>query len=92
MGALHDGHGALLDEARRQCFVVIASIFVNPNQFDQKSDHDFYPRTLEDDVADIRFGIEAATLCAEKNMIFGRGKPNCPDFVAHECAHFLRSN
>jgi pantoate--beta-alanine ligase len=51
MGALHRGHGALLEEARSQCSVVVASIFVNPIQFDQKSDYDLYPRCLEDDVA-----------------------------------------
>jgi pantoate--beta-alanine ligase len=51
MGALHNGHGALLDEARRRCSIVVASIFVNPIQFDQKNDYDLYPRVLEDDVA-----------------------------------------
>ena len=50
MGALHDGHGALLDEARRRCSVVVASIFVNPIQFNQKSDYDRYPRPLAEDV------------------------------------------
>jgi pantoate--beta-alanine ligase len=50
MGALHRGHGALLEEARSRCSVVVASIFVNPIQFDQKSDYDLYPRVLEDDV------------------------------------------
>jgi len=50
MGALHKGHGALLDQARRRCSVVIASIFVNPIQFDQKSDYGGYPRVFEDDV------------------------------------------
>jgi pantoate--beta-alanine ligase len=50
MGALHDGHGALLDEARRRCAVVVASIFVNPIQFNQKSDYDRYPRPLAEDV------------------------------------------
>ena len=51
MGALHDGHAALLDEARRQCSLVIASIFVNPIQFDQRGDYDLYPKKLDDDVA-----------------------------------------
>jgi len=50
MGALHEGHGALLDEARLRCSVVVASIFVNPIQFNQKSDYDLYPRVLDDDV------------------------------------------
>jgi pantoate--beta-alanine ligase len=51
MGALHPGHGALLDEARRRCSAVVASIFVNPLQFNQSSDYNRYPRTLDDDVA-----------------------------------------
>jgi pantoate--beta-alanine ligase len=51
MGALHNGHGALLDEARRRCSLVVASIFVNPIQFDQKRDYELYPRVLEEDVA-----------------------------------------
>jgi pantoate--beta-alanine ligase len=51
MGALHQGHGALLDEARRRCFIVVASVFVNPIQFNERSDYDVYPRMLEDDLA-----------------------------------------
>jgi len=51
MGALHDGHGALFDKARKRCSVVVASIFVNPIQFNQKSDYDLYPRALDEDVA-----------------------------------------
>ena len=51
MGALHDGHGALLDEARKRCSVVVASIFVNPIQFNQRRDYDLYPRVFDEDVA-----------------------------------------
>jgi len=51
MGALHQGHGALFEEARGRCSVVVASIFVNPTQFDQNSDYDIYPRVLKDDTA-----------------------------------------
>jgi pantoate--beta-alanine ligase len=50
MGALHAGHGSLLDAARRDCDVVVVSIFVNPIQFNQSSDFDQYPRTLETDL------------------------------------------
>ena len=51
MGALHAGHGALLDAARRDSDVVVASIFVNPIQFDNKQDYERYGRNLEGDVA-----------------------------------------
>jgi len=51
MGALHAGHAALIDAARRDGGVVIVSIFVNPLQFNNKDDLARYPRTLEDDVA-----------------------------------------
>jgi pantoate--beta-alanine ligase len=51
MGALHNGHGALFDEARKRCSVVVASIFVNPIQFNQRCDYDLYPRVFDEDVA-----------------------------------------
>lgn len=50
MGALHDGHASLFRAARRGCDVVLASVFVNPTQFDEKQDFEKYPRTLDADV------------------------------------------
>ena len=49
MGALHAGHRRLLEQARRDCDTVVASIFVNPLQFDREDDLRRYPRTLEAD-------------------------------------------
>ena len=54
MGALHDGHLALVREARTRASTVIASIFVNPLQFNDKSDLDRYPRDEEADAAKLK--------------------------------------
>jgi pantoate--beta-alanine ligase len=51
MGALHDGHLALVGEARRRADRVVVSIFVNPIQFDRRDDFDRYPRTVDADAA-----------------------------------------
>lgn len=50
MGALHTGHGRLLERARRECDCVVVSIFVNPLQFDRPDDLRRYPRPLEGDL------------------------------------------
>jgi len=50
MGALHAGHGQLIETARRECDRIVASIFVNPIQFNRADDYDLYPRTLSSDV------------------------------------------
>jgi pantoate--beta-alanine ligase len=49
MGALHDGHLSLIDEAKRVADTVVMSVFVNPLQFGPSEDFDRYPRTLDED-------------------------------------------
>ena len=51
MGALHDGHLALVRVAREECATVAATIFVNPTQFGPNEDLDRYPRSLATDLA-----------------------------------------
>jgi pantoate--beta-alanine ligase len=50
MGALHEGHIALVKSAVTKCPLVIVSIYVNPTQFNDKNDLVNYPRTMEDDL------------------------------------------
>jgi pantoate--beta-alanine ligase len=51
MGALHAGHGALIERARQEADLVVVSIFVNPIQFDRAEDYQRYARVLEQDLA-----------------------------------------
>lgn len=60
MGALHQGHISLVEEAKRSCDVVIVSVFVNPTQFNNPDDLAKYPRTFEADSAMLeKAGVDA---------------------------------
>jgi pantoate--beta-alanine ligase len=58
MGALHEGHLSLMQATRRECEVVVVSIFVNPTQFGPQEDFQKYPRDLPTDLR----------LCAEAGV------------------------
>jgi pantoate--beta-alanine ligase len=51
MGALHEGHLSLVQNAVQQCPVAVVSIFVNPTQFNDKNDLKNYPRTPDSDLS-----------------------------------------
>jgi len=65
MGALHEGHAALVRAAVRPASFVVVSIFVNPKQFGPNEDFAKYPRTLEED--------QALCSTAGANLIFAPG-------------------
>ncbi|MBI5672751.1 MAG: pantoate--beta-alanine ligase [Nitrospirae bacterium] len=66
MGALHDGHRALIREARLRCDALVVSIFVNPTQFGQQEDLTKYPRALSQDRALCR--KEEVDVCFEPTV------------------------
>jgi pantoate--beta-alanine ligase len=50
MGALHAGHRSLLEKAKQSGALVVCSVFINPTQFNEKSDFDKYPVAKEADL------------------------------------------
>jgi pantoate--beta-alanine ligase len=77
MGALHEGHAALVRAARQRAGFVVVSVFVNPTQFGPKEDFSKYPRTLDADRrvcadagADLIFAPTAAEMYPDNSATF----------------------
>jgi len=69
MGSLHEGHFSLVQQAKRQCDVVVVSIFVNPAQFGPGEDLARYPRNLEKDLELLRpYKVDATFAPAASEM------------------------
>ncbi len=74
MGALHEGHASLIRLAKSQSELVVASILVNPTQFNDTRDFETYPRTLEGDVAKAQAAGADAVFAPSADALYG-GKP-----------------
>jgi pantoate--beta-alanine ligase len=88
MGALHRGHAKLFETARGENDFLVASIFVNPIQFDRAEDLKNYPRTMEEDLrvcdqcgVDLVFAPAASDLYPGEQMTFVES----PVLGAHLC-------
>jgi pantoate--beta-alanine ligase len=75
MGALHEGHAALLRTARDECDHVLATIFVNPLQFGPNEDFNRYPRTLDADLAVLRHEGTDAVFVPSVQEMYPTGDP-----------------
>lgn len=73
MGALHRGHLALIERAKKDCSPVIASIFVNPKQFGPNEDFSKYPRTFESDSEKLQHAGVDALFAPEAAEIYPAG-------------------
>jgi len=67
MGALHDGHLSLVQNAVSLCPLVVVSIYINPTQFNDKNDLKRYPRTPDEDLRMLR------NVLREKDIVFTPG-------------------
>ncbi len=74
MGALHEGHLALVREAKRRAPFVLASIFVNPTQFGPGEDFARYPRDLAGDVAKVASAGADAVFAPEPGEMYPQGE------------------
>ena len=73
MGALHDGHLALVKEARQSSDVVVVSVFVNPAQFNDIGDLERYPRDITSDSATLaQYGVDYV-FAPEESEIYPEG-------------------
>jgi pantoate--beta-alanine ligase len=73
MGALHAGHLALVERARRECSPVYASIFLNPKQFAANEDLSRYPRPLEADMEKLTVARVDGLFLPEAGEIYPAG-------------------
>lgn len=96
MGAIHEGHLALVRRARRRADHVTVSIFVNPTQFGPDEDYESYPRTLDRDVEllrrEIDGGVEVVFAPSVEEIYPGGNDPavwvTVEELTDHLCGQF----
>jgi pantoate--beta-alanine ligase len=80
MGALHNGHIALIDQSKKATAVTVCSIFVNPTQFNNPNDYQLYPKTIEQDIVKLEAaGCHALFLPAIAEM-YPQGTANLEQY------------
>jgi pantoate--beta-alanine ligase len=77
MGALHEGHLSLIENAVQRTELVVVSVLVNPTQFNDAKDFDRYPRTLESDAEKAKNAGAHAVFAPTAEDLYG-GTPEAP--------------
>lgn len=72
MGNLHQGHLALVREAKKRADAVVVSVFVNRLQFGQGEDFDHYPRTLQEDADKLKDEGVAVVFAPDEHELYPR--------------------
>ena len=89
MGNLHDGHLALIDEAKRDADRTVASIFVNPLQFGEGEDFDTYPRTRDEDSSQLASRSVDLLFAPPVEAIYQRAQQQQTRIEVPEVSHIL---
>ena len=91
MGALHEGHMNLINEARKRGDVLVVSIFVNPTQFGPNEDFTNYPRDLEGDLRKIEnLGVDIIFAPTQEEIypVEFQTYVEVKELQEHLCGHF----
>jgi pantoate--beta-alanine ligase len=80
MGALHKGHLSLINECKKQCDIIVCSIFVNPTQFNDKKDFERYPVTIENDIFLLETNKTDMLFLPSVNEIYPKGLQQLQQF------------
>lgn len=89
MGALHAGHMSLVDRAVAENDAVVASVFVNPTQFNNPTDLQTYPRTEDADFALLESHGAAAVFAPTPEEVYPAGEKNDHVFDLGEVAEVM---
>lgn len=89
MGHLHDGHTSLIELAKTKATRVIVSIFINPIQFNQTSDYERYPRTLNDDIEKLRQLNIDAVFTPDLDELYPQGTSHTPKIIIPQLTESL---
>jgi len=73
MGALHEGHASLMKRCAEECDIAVASVFVNPVQFNDPKDLEKYPRTPEADSKMLEAAGAGYIIFPEYNEVYSDG-------------------